>query len=177
MAIVKTALQGIAATGFNVGDAMNIGFGVMDYKNAREEGNNKAVSLAKAAGSFAWGEFFYGGASSAISGGLTKVGTKIGTEHLLGKVLTSGIGNGALTMGATIGLTALMASGQIASAVWQNNAQQMAKGYASNGKLGSGHFNMTEAGYTMRQRSLNAIRSNGMNLQSALGNEARQYIR
>lgn len=164
MAIVKTALQGIAATGFNVGDAMNIGFGVMDYKNAREEGNNRGVSLAKAAGTFAWGEVFYGGASSAISGGLTKAGI-------------SGIANGALTMGATIGLTALMASGQIASAVWQNNAQQMAKGYASNGKLGSGHFNMTESGYTMRQRSLNAIRSNGMNMQSALGNEARQYVR
>lgn len=164
MAIVKTALQGIAARGFNVGDAMNIGFGVMDYKNAREEGNNRGVSLAKAAGSFAWGELFYGGASSAISGGLTKVGI-------------SGLANGALTMGATVGLTALMASGQIASAVWQNNAQQMAKGYASNGKLGSGHFNMTESGYTMRQRSLNAIRSNGMNMQSALGNEARQYVR
>lgn len=164
MAIVKTALQGIAARGFNVGDAMNIGFGVMDYKNAREEGNNRGVSLAKAAGTFAWGELFYGGASSAISGGLTKVGV-------------SGLANGALTMGATIGLTALMASGQIASAVWQNNAQQMAKGYASNGKLGSGHFNMTESGYTMRQRSLNAIRSNGMNMQSALGNEARQYVR
>lgn len=164
MAIVKTALQGIAATGFNVGDAMNIGFGVMDYKNAREEGNNRGVSLAKAAGTFAWGELFYGGASSAISGGLTKVGI-------------SGLANGALTMGATVGLTALMASGQIASAVWQNNAQQMAKGYASNGKLGSGHFNMTESGYTMRQRSLNAIRSNGMNMQSALGNEARQYVR
>lgn len=164
MAIVKTALQGIATRGFNVGDAMNIGFGVMDYKNAREEGNNRGVSLAKAAGSFAWGEVFYGGASSVISGGLTKVGI-------------SGLANGALTMGATIGLTALMASGQIASAVWQNNAQQMGKAYASNGKLGSGHFNMTEAGYTMRQRSLNAIRSNGMNLQSALGNEARQYVR
>lgn len=164
MAIVKTALQGIAARGFNVGDAMNIGFGVMDYKNAREEGNNRGVSLAKAAGTFAWGELFYGGASSAISGGLTKVGI-------------SGLANGALTMGATVGLTALMASGQIASAVWQNNAQQMAKGYASNGKLGSGHFNMTESGYTMRQRSLNAIRSNGMNMQSALGNEARQYVR
>lgn len=164
MAIVKTALQGIAATGFNVGDAMNIYFAGSDYKHARQEGNSKAVSVAKAAGSFAWGELFYGGASSAISGGLTKVGI-------------SGLANGALTMGATVGLTALMASGQIASAVWQNNAQQMAKGYASNGKLGSGHFNMTESGYTMRQRSLNAIRSNGMNMQSALGNEARQYVR
>ena len=45
------------------------------------------------------------------------------------------------------------------------------------GKLGSGHFEMTEAGYTMRQRSLNAIRNNGINTQSALGNEARTYYR
>ena len=76
-----------------------------------------------------------------------------------------------------IPFTLVQAGTSIASAVWQNNAQQMSKAYASNGKLGSGHFNMTEAGYTMRQRSLNAIRSNGMNLQSALGNEARQYVR
>ena len=172
MAIVKTALQGIAATGLNVGDVMNVGFGIMDYKNARKEGNNRGVSIAKAAGSFAWGELFYGGASSAISGGIAKVGTALGS-----KTLTSGLANGALTMGATVGLTALMASGQIASAVWQNNAQQMGKAYNNNGKLGSGHFNMTESGYTMRQRSLNAIRSNGMNIQSALGNEARQYVR
>lgn len=172
MAIVKTALQGVAATGFNVGDAVNVYFAGSDYKHARQEGNSKAVSLAKAAGSFAWGEFFYGGASSVISGGISKVGTAIGS-----KTLASGFANGALTMGATIGLTALMASGQIASAVWQNNANQMKKAYSSNGKLGSGYFDMTEAGYTMRQRSLNAIRSNGINIQSALGNEARQYIR
>lgn len=51
----------------------------------------------------------------------------------------------------------------------------MERAYDRRGKFGSGHVNMTEAGYTMRQRSLNAIRSNGMNLQSVLGNEARQY--
>jgi hypothetical protein len=51
----------------------------------------------------------------------------------------------------------------------------MERAYDRRGKFGSGHVNMTQAGYTMRQRSLNAIRSNGMNLQSVLGNEARQY--
>ena len=53
----------------------------------------------------------------------------------------------------------------------------MKQAYLQRGKFGSGHFNMTEAGYTMRQRSLNAIRNNGLNLNSALGNEARQYFR
>ena len=51
----------------------------------------------------------------------------------------------------------------------------MAKGYNDVKGLGSGHFDMTEKGYTMRQRSLNAIRSNGANLNSAFGNEARNY--
>ena len=49
--------------------------------------------------------------------------------------------------------------------------------YRQKGKLGSGYFNMTDTGYTMRQRSLNAIRSNGLNTQSVLGNEARTYFR
>ena len=138
MAIVKTALQGIAATGFNPGDAANVFFGAIDYKTARSEGNSKAVSLAKAFGSFAFGEL---------------------------------LGPWAIPYGL------VQAASSITPAVWQNNAQQMGKAYNSNGKLGSGYFNMTQAGYTMRQRSLNAIRSNGINLQSALGNEARQYVR
>ena len=138
MAIVKTALKGIASTGLNGGDAANVFFGAMDYKSARSEGNSKAISLAKAFGSFAFGEF---------------------------------LGPWAIPYGI------VQAGASIARAVWQNNAQQMGKAYNSNGKLGSGYFNVTQAGYTMRQRSLNAIRSNGMNLQSALGNEARQYLR
>ena len=138
MAIVKPALKGIASTGLNPGDAANVFFGAIDYKSARSQGNSKAISLAKAFGSFAFGEFL---GPWAIPYGLVQAGASI------------------------------------APAVWQNNAQQMGKAYNSNGKLGSGYFNMTQAGYTMRQRSLNAIRSNGMNLQSALGNEARQYLR
>lgn len=72
---------------------------------------------------------------------------------------------------------AVTSGAQIASAVNKATTQQMAKGYGMRGKFGSGHFEMTEAGYTMRQRSLNAIRSNGLNTQSALGNEARTYYR
>ena len=138
MSIVKAALQGVKATGFNAGDVGNIIGGVVDYNVARGEGDSKGVSIAKAFGSF----LFY---------------EALGVWGLPFAIAESGV--------------------SIASGIWQNNAQQMAKGYARNGKLGSGHFNMTEAGYTMRQRSLNAIRSNGMNLQSALGNEARQYFR
>lgn len=132
-AMVKTVLKGA-----NIGDAMNVVGGIADYSSARKEGNNRAISLAKAAGTFAFYE---------------------------------ALGVYALP------LTLVQTGTSIASAVWQNNANQMKKAYSSNGKLGSGHFNMTEAGYTMRQRSLNAIRSNGMNMQSALGNEARQYVR
>ena len=138
MAIVKTALQGIKATGLNSGDILNVIGGTADYKRAREEGNSKAMSVAKAVGSFA---FYEALGPYAIPFTLVQVGTSV------------------------------------ASAVWQNNAKEMGKAYNSKGKLGSGYFNMTEAGYTMRQRSLNAIRSNGMNIQSALGNEARQYFR
>lgn len=47
--------------------------------------------------------------------------------------------------------------------------------YSNRGRLGSGYAPMSQAGYTMRQRSINAIRQNGLNLQSVLGNEARQY--
>ena len=56
MAIVKTALQGIKATGLNTGDILNVIGGTADYKRAREEGNSKAMSVAKAVGSFAFYE-------------------------------------------------------------------------------------------------------------------------
>lgn len=67
--------------------------------------------------------------------------------------------------------------GALGSATTQHTTNEMKKAYGSVGKFGSGYFNMSNAGYTMRQRSLNAIRSNGLNTQSALGNEARTYYR
>lgn len=161
--MVRTALSGAANSGI-IGDAINVSVGYADYKNAREQGNSKAVSVAKAAGSFAWGEFFYGGVSSVVGGAVGKMG--------LGAVAT-----GAITMGATLGLTAVMAGGQIVGMAGQHTSQTMQQGYSRRGKFGSGYFDMTQAGYTMRQRSLNAIRSNGLNTQSAIGNEARTYYR
>jgi hypothetical protein len=68
-------------------------------------------------------------------------------------------------------------AGSLGIAAAQNTTEKMRRAYGSVGKLGSGYFNMTEAGYTMRQRSLNAIRQNGLNTQSVLGNEARTYYR
>ena len=136
--VVKAGIQKVGV-GALVGDAFNVIGGVSDYKQARQQGDSKAVSIAKAVGSFA----FY---------------------EMLGPW--------------AIPLTAVQVGGTLASSYGQHSAKIMTKGgYGSKGKLGSGHFDMTQAGYTMRQRSINAIRSNGLNTQSVLGNEARTYFR
>lgn len=71
---------------------------------------------------------------------------------------------------ASAGVQMTMASGRHKLDITQ-------QGYNRRGKLGPGYFDMSEAGYTMRQRSINAIQNNGLNLNSALGNEARTYYR
>lgn len=136
-AMVKTGLQTVTK-GANLGDAMNIIGGIADYKDARNQGDSRAVSLAKSVGSFA----FY---------------------EMLGP--------------AAIGVVGIQVAGTLLPAVGEHTAKTMAKGYGQRGKLGSGYFDMTQSGYTMRQRSLNAIRSNGLNTQNALGNEARTFYR
>ena len=80
-------------------------------------------------------------------------------------------------MVGTMAVTMIPAVIQGVGAAGEYTTQQMGQGYNHRGGFGSGYFNMTEAGYTMRQRSLNAIRSNGLNTQSVLGNEARTYYR
>lgn len=128
MSIVTKALPYVAdAWGFS-----------MDYKNARQQGDSKAVSVAKGIGT----AVFYDMMGKAV------------WPYMIATVGTSLVGGWA-----------------------QNTTQKMKKGYQMRGKLGSGSFNMHESGYTMRQRSINAIRSNGSNIQSALGNEARNYYR
>lgn len=136
-ALVKTGIQKVGA-GALIGDTINVVSGVADYKHARGQGDSKAVSVAKAAGTFAFYEM---------------------------------LGPWALA------LTGVQVAGTLTSAVGQHTAKTMSQAYASKGKFGSGYFDMTQAGYTMRQRSLNAIRSNGLNTQSVLGNEARTYYR
>ena len=164
MGLVSTTLQGIGKTGLNLGDAINVGFAYSDYSNSREQGNSRAVSLGKAAVSFGWGEFFYGGLSRATGKALGKVGIK-------------GLAGGAIGMGVALAAGLAMTSGQLLSAMGENTSKSMGQAYRRAGKFGSGYFEMSQAGYTMRQRSLNAIRSNGLNTQSVLGNEARTYYR
>lgn len=132
-AVVKSALSKV-----NLGDALNIVGGVADYSSARQQGNSKAMSVAKAVGSFAFYEF-------------------------LGPWAWAYIG--------------VQIAGSVGSAMGQHTAKTMGQGYNMRGKLGSGSFNMSDAGYTMRQRSLNAIKSNGLNTRSVLGSEARTYYR
>lgn len=72
-----------------------------------------------------------------------------------------------------ISMAPAVGSGLLAAG--EHTAQAQNKFYDKTGKFGSGYVNMTDAGYTMRQRSLNAIRSNGLNLNSVFGNEARTY--
>ena len=136
-ALIKTGIQKVGV-GALVGDAVNVVGGVADYKNARSQGDSKAVSVAKAVGTFAFYEMMG-------PWGLAVAGVQI--------------------------------AGALGGSVVQHTTNTMRQAYGSVGKFGSGHFDMTNAGYTMRQRSLNAIRSNGLNTQSALGNEARTYYR
>ena len=113
-----------------------------DYNTAREQGDSKAVALAKGVGSAALWEFL-GPYALPIAG--VQIATQVAPALIQAGSATKMEGNKAV----------------------YNNA----------GKFGSGYFNMTEAGYTMRQRSLNAIRNNGLNMNSVLGNEARTYFR
>ena len=131
-ASVGQIIGGIATVGFNTYGA------VSDYKNARQQGNNKALSLGKAAVSFA-------------------VGEALGWWMLPASIIP--------------------ATAQLGVEAGKHTGKSMANAYNRRGKFGSGYFDMSQSGYTMRQRSLNAIRQNGMNINSTLGNEARTYYR
>ena len=94
-----------------------------------------------------------------------KVGFDIATNALL-----QGAGNW-IYAGATIGY-------ELALQTSKANAElQKQMKYTGSGRMGSGYFNMSGAGYTMRQRAINQIRQNGQNINSVLGNEARNYLK
>ena len=76
--------------------------------------------------------------------------------------------------GMGLGMAATMGADFVVQEM-SHGAELQASGIESNKAIGSGHFNMSKSGYTMRQRSLNAIHSNGANIHSAFGNEARNY--
>lgn len=165
MAMISKAISTITSSGLNIGDAINVAVGVSDYKEARQQGDSRGKSIVKAGASFAWGEVFYGGMSSTVSSALQN-----GLQMSAGKA-------GILSLPVTIGLMMAPAAASLVGAAAQNGSKVRTKAWSNRGQFGSGYFNMSEAGYTMRQRSINAIQSNKLNTQSVLGNEARTYFR
>lgn len=95
-----------------------------------------------------------------------KVAIDIGTNALI----RGGLAN-AIYMGATIGYDMMLEQSK------RNAELQKEMRTVGSGRVGSGYFNMSNAGYTMRQRAMNQIRSNGQLAESVLGNEARNYIK
>ena len=73
--------------------------------------------------------------------------------------------------GITTGYEVMMQTSKM-NAEFQKNMK-----YVGSGRVGSGYFNMSGAGYTMRQRAINQLRANGQNINSVLGNEARNYMK
>lgn len=162
--------------GAAVGDIVNVGFTVKDFADQKAQGNSTAVSAAKAAGSFLSGEIYYSSINKYIGAPVGKAATSMLTGLGM-KEGAAGIIGGGVGLAVTIGATLAQTGVSLEAAAMQNTTNIMSQTYKTGGKFGSGHFDMTEAGYTMRQRSLNAIRSNGLNTQSILGNEARNYYR
>ena len=149
MQINKVKVPTGALIGGFVGDAMNVAGGIGTFQKSQEEGDNFGISVAKSVIEFGAGEIFYGAMANA--GGIAGM-------------LKGGIAMAAVTTGANL-----------AAKHMENTATKLGEASKNLTALGSGHFNMTQTGYTMRQRSLNAIRSNGANINSAFGNEARNY--
>lgn len=148
--VQRAGKAGALGIGFGFAmDALNVFSAKAVFDQSIEEGNHIGVSLIKGAGSFVISEAFYGG---------------IATQY--------GIAGGFA--GAAVGM-AISTGANLVAKNMENTGAIIGQAYRNASGIGSGHFDMTQAGYTMRQRSLNAIRSNGANINSAFGNEARNY--
>lgn len=85
---------------------------------------------------------------------------------------------GEMMGGWALAFYGAQAASQVMIGMGQANAESIKKvREVGSGYVGSGQFNMSGAGYTMRQRALNQIRNNGQQLNSVLGSEARTYSR
>lgn len=116
------------------------------------------------------GYTYYDSKKSGDSTGISIV--KAGADFAFGELM-SGFGWKGMLLyaAATAGTNAMIATGK-------QHAQNMSSmANVGSGRVGSGHFNMSGAGYTMRQRGINQLRTNGQNLNSVLGNEARNYLK
>lgn len=94
---------------------------------------------------------------------------KVGMDFLISGVL--GFKGSLFYTAATTGYEMILGTAK------QNAELQKQMKNVGSGRVGSGYFNMSGAGYTMRQRAMNQIRSNGQNLNFVLGNEARNYLK
>ena len=103
------------------------------------------------------------GDSFAVTAG--KVAMDFATGALMGPAAS------LIYFGVTTGYDMMMQGAK------QNGELQKQMKYVGSGRVGSGHFNMSGAGYTMRQRAINQLRANGQNINSVLGNEARNYMK
>lgn len=128
-------------------------------------------------------KFVGAGAGIALTVGTTVGDYKEARQQGNSKLISAGKAIGTFAVMDMLGWAmipiSLASTGvQMAMASGKHTADMIQKqGYAQRGKFGSGYFDMNEVGYTMRQRSINAIQNNGLNLNSALGNEARTYYR
>ena len=100
---------------------------------------------------------------------LAVTAAKVGMDFAAGALLGP-VGSIAY-FGATVGYDMMLQTSQ------QNAELQKQMKYTGSGRMGSGYFNMSGAGYTMRQRAINQLRSNGQNVNTVLGNEARNYMK
>ena len=95
---------------------------------------------------------------------------KVAADIGINAILQGGWAN-AIYFGTTVGYDMAIQMSK------QNAELQNQMKYTGSGRLGSGQFNMSGAGYTMRQRAINQLRSNGQNVNFVLGNEARNYLK
>lgn len=96
---------------------------------------------------------------------VAKTGLDFATGALLGPAAS------LVYFGTTMGYDMMMQGAK------QNGELQKQMKTTGSGRMGSGYFNMSGTGYTMRQRAINQLRSNGQNVNSVLGNEARNYMK
>ena len=122
-----------------------------------------AVDIAMTAGTFIGARKQGDSVPSAVTQTLSSTAVSAMIPTLSGQLAYAAI---------TVGYDMLMQTGQ-ANAEMSKDLKYIGSGYVG----GSGHFNMSNAGYTMRQRSIEKMRSTGMNINSVLGNEARNYMR
>ena len=117
------------------------------------------------------GGTIYTGYASQKQGDSTLVTMgKVAIDVGINALLQGGAANLAY-IGASIGYELMIQSAK------QNAELQKQMKYVGSGRVGSGYFNMSGAGYTMRQRAMNQLRANGQNVNSVLGNEARNYLK